>query len=99
MLWIPAPNDLFALSKQGLQTKTDEVTSCLAKAGLRANPDKCATIAMIADGRNKKVLVDERPCLAISGAEVPGMQPTQLYKYLGIKVSTVGKVQTPEARI
>lgn len=56
-------------------------------------------MAMIVDGRNKRTLVDKRPCLQIDGKDVPGMQPSQLYKYLGVKVSPAGKVQTAEARI
>lgn len=90
---------LFASSKRGLQTSTDEVLAWLAKAGLRANPGKCATLAIIADGRNKRALVDKRPCLQIDGEDVPGMKPSHLYKYLGVKINAAGKAQTPEARL
>lgn len=78
-----------------MQTATNAPLECLAKSGLRANPAKCAIRSMVADGRNKRVLVDERPCLNIEDAKVSGMKPTQTCKYLGISVK--GKVQTPEA--
>lgn len=81
-----------------MQTATNAPLECLAKSGLRANPAKCATLALVTDGRKKRVLVDETPCLN-EDPEVPGMKPTQTYKYLGIKISMKGKVQTPEARI
>lgn len=45
---------LFASSKRGLQTSTDEVLAWLAKVGLRANAEKCAMLALIVDGRNKR---------------------------------------------
>ena len=84
---------LLASSKNGLQQSLDIILGCLSKAGLKPNPAKCRSINILKDGRGKRWVVDSRAFLTIDSQYVEALEPSGIYKYLGLKFSPRGKVQ------
>ena len=88
---------LVASTARGLQTQTDVVLGVLGAGGLLPNPGKCATLAILSDGKNKRWLCDPTPRLTIGAALVPALTVQGTYKYLGVQMAATGKVELPRA--
>ena len=88
---------LVASTARGLQTQTDVVLGVLGAGGLLPNPGKCATLAILSDGKNKRWLCDRTPRLTIGAALVPALTVQGTYKYLGVQMAATGKVELPRA--
>ena len=86
---------LVASTTRGLQTQTDVVLGVLGAGGLLPNAGKCATLAIISDGCNKRWLCDPTPRLTIGGVVVPALTVQGSYKYLGVRMAATGKVELP----
>jgi hypothetical protein len=75
---------LCAATKMGLQLLTDKFVSNLSFSGMQLNSDKCATLAIGADGKRKRWFVNPEPYLKVDQSVVPAITIT--YKYLGIRL-------------
>ena len=88
---------LVASTARGLQTQTHVVLGVLGAGGLLPNPGKCATLAILSDGKNKRWLCDPMPRLTIGAALVPALTVQGTYKYIGVQMAATGKVELPRA--
>lgn len=77
----------------GMETAVKTAMETLRKAGLEANPAKCATLSLVVAPKTRKWAIDDEPFLSIEGTEVKAMSVEDDYKYLGLKFSGKG-VQT-----
>ncbi len=80
---------LIASTKQGLQEAVGSFLGEMELSGPVANPGKCATLVILADGKNKRHFVDPEACIRIGGELVPALSVVNSYKYLGVKVGAM----------
>ena len=86
-------------TKAGLQANVNTLVTELGKSGLSLNAAKCMTVALVVDRRRKKCLVDSQSIITIDGKQVPGQQPSEYYKYLGLNISKKGSSTTILERV
>lgn len=77
---------LFAESKAGLQHMCRVIEEGFAAIGLRINPTKCKTIALVKDGKRKRLIHDHNPFLRFSDHLVTALNKGEMLKYLGVMV-------------
>jgi len=75
---------------RGLQLNCDNLLARLDKIGLRLNPAKCSTLAIVPNRKRKNWAVDSTPFLRVNGELVPALGITDAYKYLGLKLGASG---------
>ena len=92
-------DDMFivASTAMGLQTLTEVVLAVLWHAGLLPNPGKCATLAILSDGKHKRWLCDATPRRTVGGVLVLVLTVQGTYNYRGIQMAATGKVELPRA--
>ena len=88
---------LLARTPERLQKRLDETVSNLAKAGLRVNATKCASLTIRRDGKRKRVVVDQSQRLTVEGQAMEALGPTDKLKYLGVSIGFHGTHFEPEA--
>ena len=86
-------DDVALVSETGaaLSSQIETFLKILKPAGLEANPQKCRSLSMKADGKHKRWLVDREHKYSIGGRKVPSMGPTDTYQYLGIELGCSGR--------
>ncbi|KAK8734334.1 hypothetical protein OTU49_006130 [Cherax quadricarinatus] len=82
---------LVAESEQGLHAQLQLFLKYLEVSVLEINPQKCATLKIQTVPRMKKWYVDTTHKTEIYGAQVHSLQPTAVYKYLGMHFSSAGR--------
>lgn len=87
---------LVSATKKGLQRQIDSFTNHLAGSGLTANASKCASLAIVVNGKTKKWVCDPNPAMKVAGHFISAMKITDTYKYLGILISASGSVPKAE---
>lgn len=83
---------LVANTEQGLQILINEATSFLGLCGLRANPNKCVTLAIKTIPKEKKTAIDPSTRFKIGNAMIPSLKRTDEWVYLGIKFNANGRL-------
>ena len=94
MDYLAYADDLVLLSNDpaGLQTKLEQVSSALAKAGMHLNLAKCASLTIGVQGKRKRWYVNQSRTFSIRGSgHLTSMGPEDTFKYLGIRVGSAGK--------
>lgn len=76
---------LLASTRIGLEASLRAMTSAAAALGLEVGPSKCASVGVVADGKNKTWFQDKIR-LHAGGEEIRSLGPEDFYKYLGSRV-------------
>lgn len=82
---------LVAESEQGLNMQVQLFLGQLRASGLEINPLKCATLKIQTVPKVKKWYVDTKSKSVINGVQIRTLQPTSVYKYLGMSFSSAGR--------
>ena len=92
---------LAANRKDGLQAQVNLFTDHLQKSGMTVNAGKCATIAIVVNGKSRKWVVDPRRFLKIGDSPelVKALSVADTYKYLGIQASASGSTSCAEGKL
>jgi hypothetical protein len=77
---------LLSRTKQGMVQQAAAYEQALGLGGLLLNAEKSATLNINVDEHNKTWVVDPLPFLHLNGKEVPALNCTSYYKYLGVQV-------------
>ncbi|KAH8341651.1 hypothetical protein KR067_002597, partial [Drosophila pandora] len=83
---------LFAETPMGLQKLLDTTVCFLSSVGLTLNTDKCFTVSIKGQAKQKCTVVERRSFL-IGGRECPSLKRTDEWKYLGIKFTAEGRAR------
>lgn len=71
----------------GIKLLCETYETKMAEVGLSVNPKKSATLNIVIDGKKKRWLCDERPFLTMAGQQVPALNVSQSYAYLGTNMT------------
>lgn len=86
---------VFASTPQGLQHKLLSLTRFLSRRGLKLNPSKCLSLAMIPAGKEKLVKIDPTFKFYIDNVAIPAAAGETEWRYLGISFSARGTRARP----
>lgn len=81
----------FAGTPAGLQHLLDFSVDFLGKCGLSTNIDKSHTLAIVADKKLKKTVVDEKRVFNCRGRPIKALTRTSEWTYLGIRFTGEGR--------
>lgn len=83
---------LFAETPMGLQKLLDVTTNFLCSVGLTLNADKCFTVSIKGQPKQKCTVVTQHS-FRIGSREVPSLKRTDEWKYLGIRFTAEGRAR------
>lgn len=81
---------LLAKDRRGLQAQLDIVAPLLAARGLLINRDKCFSCTWLKDGKNKRMIFDNRRPVYVDDRPLPCAEVDTTFKYLGATFTTSG---------
>ncbi len=88
-------DDLVLLSSDpaGLQTKLEEVSQALAKAGMHVNLAKSFFLTIGVQGKRKRWYVNQAKTYSLGQGHLSSLNAENSFKYLGIQIGTAGKLK------
>lgn len=95
-------DDLVVLARSPamLQHRINAIAATLVETGLEVNPDKCATLTIVADGKGKTSAVDESVKYSVAGRTIRALAADEELKYLGVRMTQRGStLQTPPQKL
>lgn len=83
---------LFAETRMGLQVLLDKTLDFLSIVGLKLNADKCFTVGIKGQPKQKCTVL-EAQSFYVGSSEIPSLKRTDEWKYLGINFTATGRVR------
>jgi hypothetical protein len=75
---------LCSSTKAGMQQNLDALAEGFARAGLALNTNKCRSLSLVADGRNRRVRVMDEPLFRVGDVDLPQVDALAMWRYLGV---------------
>ncbi|KAA3673246.1 uncharacterized protein DEA37_0011154 [Paragonimus westermani] len=84
---------LFAEDRANLEGRLTHLATQLERVGLSINSTKSSCVNIVADGRRKMTMLDDRP-ITLASSTITSLSPADEFQFLGVPFNWKGKLPT-----